>query len=164
MYKALEISKWFLAKNNAEHKMNTGDDEYEGISPLKMQKLLYYAQGIHLALNNTPLFAEPILAWPHGPVVNDVYQHYKSFGGQVISHVFTQEDETILDTIENDPAARESLELTYANFAIYTAWQLRNMTHEEGSPWDAVFNSTKVNCEIEQSDIKEYFLNNVIEN
>ena len=164
MYKAIEISKWFLAKNNAEHKINAGDGEYEGISPLKMQKLLYYAQGIHLALHDIPLFDDPILAWPHGPVVNEVYQHYKGFGGNVIAHVFTETDEIILDTIENDPLAHESLELTYANFAIYTAWQLRNMTHEKGSPWEVVYNSGKGNCEIEQSDIKEYFLSNVIEN
>lgn len=164
MYSAIDISKWFLAKNNAERKKNADEDEYEGISPLKMQKLLYYAQGIHLALNDSKLFEEPILAWPHGPVVNSVYQEYKNFINKPITATLTKDDEAVLDSIENNQAAHESLELTYNNFAIYTAWQLRNMTHDKGSPWDIVYNSGAHNGIIETNDIKEYFLKNVFEN
>lgn len=32
----------------------------EEISNLKLQKLLYYSQGFHLAIFNKPLFFEPI--------------------------------------------------------------------------------------------------------
>jgi uncharacterized phage-associated protein len=39
------------------------------ISNLKLQKLLYYAQGFYLAIYGKALFEEDIVAWEHGPVV-----------------------------------------------------------------------------------------------
>jgi|GEM_PF-483213 len=39
------------------------------ITQLKLQKLIYFAQGIHLALFDKPLFEEEIEAWEFGPVV-----------------------------------------------------------------------------------------------
>ena len=163
MFSAIEISKWFLAKNFAESKTSSIDGEYEGISPLKMQKLLYYAQGIHLALNNAPLFKENIDAWQHGPVVNSVYQEYKNCGSNFITPVFTDKDENLISAIENDSTVLESLELAYNNFAIFTAWQLRNMTHVQGSPWDITTNTTGTGATIDNNLIKEYFLENVFE-
>ncbi len=43
------------------------------ITQLKLQKLMYIAQGIHLALYDAPLFKEEIEAWQHGPVVRELY-------------------------------------------------------------------------------------------
>lgn len=165
MYTALEIAKWFIFKNKTESKLNSTDDEpYEGVSNLKLQKLLYYAQGIYLSLNNELLFDEPIEAWKHGPVVPSVYQEYKSFRGNDINIDFDDEAEDIINRIGNDQKAYESLVLTYDNFAIYTAWQLRNMTHSDGSPWSMAFNPCEEHNIIEPQVIKEYFLKNVFEN
>ena len=47
------------------------------ISNLKLQKLLYYAQGWRLAIFEQPLFPEAIEAWVHGPVVPEVFREYK---------------------------------------------------------------------------------------
>lgn len=163
MYAALDISKWFLCKNIAEMKINLSyEDGYEGITNLKLQKLLYYAQGIYLSLNNKPLFAEPIEAWKHGPVVQAVYQEYKNFGRENIEISFDESVEQIINKIGNDKNACEALELTYNNFAIYTAWQLRNMTHEEDSPWHKTYYLYDTDI-ISNDLIKEYFSNNVFE-
>ncbi|OQY42717.1 MAG: hypothetical protein B6240_13665 [Desulfobacteraceae bacterium 4572_87] len=53
-------------------------DEEAGdlISNLKLQKLVYYAQGFYLALYDEPLFNEPIEAWTHGPVIRELYRSY----------------------------------------------------------------------------------------
>ena len=48
-----------------------------GISNLKLQKLLYYAQAWHLALYGEPLFRDRIEAWVHGPVVPPVFGAFK---------------------------------------------------------------------------------------
>ncbi|KJW07325.1 Panacea domain-containing protein [Orientia tsutsugamushi] len=37
------------------------------ITQLKLQKLVYFAQGAHLALFDKPLFKEDIEAWENGP-------------------------------------------------------------------------------------------------
>lgn len=79
-YTAKEIAIWFLREN----RIMKDDYDADSISNLKLQKLLYYAQGSYLALTNEPLFNENILAWKHGPVVNEVYQVYKKYGSDGI--------------------------------------------------------------------------------
>ncbi|UOY03630.1 Panacea domain-containing protein [Blastococcus sp. PRF04-17] len=44
-----------------------------GIGTLKLQKLLYYCQGHHLAATEEPLFTETVKAWDNGPVVAEFY-------------------------------------------------------------------------------------------
>ena len=54
-------------------------------SKYKLQKLLYYTQGFHLAIYGVPLFEEKLIAWEHGPVVKEVYDKFKEFGSNAIS-------------------------------------------------------------------------------
>lgn len=56
----IDVANFFLSAMD--------DDAGDLISNLKIQKLVYYAQGVHLAMFDTTLFDEEILAWEHGPV------------------------------------------------------------------------------------------------
>lgn len=167
MYKALDIANWFLIKNNAEvveHEADNDDYEvYEKITHLKLQKLLYYAQGISLAIHDKPLFRENIVAWPHGPVVKEVYDIFCKYGRNFIDISEDEYNEEAIIEIENDKEAAEVLNLTYNNFAIYTAWQLRQMTHEDESPWDITEKTKGLNAIIDRKLIKEYFKQEVVE-
>lgn len=147
-YSAEDIAYWFLAYNN--YIMGIEDAEY--ISNLKLQKLLYYAQGTYLALEDKPLFNDKILAWQHGPVVEKIYQKYKIYGSKGI------DEEIIFNTEQIDLKTRKILEEVYDVFGQYSAWKLRNMTHEE-TPWQ---NTRKNDC-IPNELIKEYFKANYIE-
>lgn len=49
------------------------------ITPLGLQKLLYFCQGCSLAIGSDPLFPEDCEAWPHGPVYKEIYHLFKSF-------------------------------------------------------------------------------------
>lgn len=104
------------------------EDAGDLISNLKLQKLVYYAQGFHLALFDKPLFPEPIEAWTHGPVVPDLYHAYKDHGSgsipspeEIDFDLYTEEEQELLDEV-------------YAVYGQFSAWKLRNMTHEE-APW-----------------------------
>lgn len=168
MYKAEEIALWFLYKNNAEIREHISEDDeyevYEGISHLKLQKLLYYAQGVYLSINNgKSLFDEKIKAWEHGPVVESVYKIYKENGRNTISFESNEKNDNIIRQIESNLNVTRVLNLVYDNFAIYTAWQLREMTHEKDSPWDITVSKLGKNKEIKTSLIKEYFDKNVME-
>ena len=68
---AMQVAQHFLALQD--------EDAGDLISNLKLQKLLYYAQGIHLALNGQPLYPERIEAWQHGPVVPEIYHAFKEY-------------------------------------------------------------------------------------
>lgn len=165
MYAASDIARWFLAKNNQKRIENEQDnyEVYDGITHLKLQKLLYFAQGIHLALYKTPLFSNDILAWEHGPVVQDVYDIYKPVGRNPISYEREECDVPVLNAIECDEHAKTALELTYDNFSIYTAWQLREMTHTVGAPWDTIVKSQGKNAVIPTTLIQNYFEKEVVD-
>lgn len=99
------------------------------ITNLKIQKLVYYAQGFHLALYGKTFFNEDIVNWEHGPVVVDLYHDFKSFGQNPIP--IPEED------IPEDLFSSEQMELLEEISQVYgqfSAWKLRNMTHEE-RPW-----------------------------
>ena len=164
MLKAKEVAIWFLAKNNSEIKeheaVNDDYEVYEGITHLKLQKLLYYAQGVYVAITGKKLFEEEIEAWQHGPVVADIYNLFKSYGKNNITLQLSDREEETVRKIENNREISEILNMVYDNFAIYTAWQLREMTHVKNGPWDkAITSEHKV---IDINDIKQYFESEVI--
>ena len=72
-FKARQIAEWFVAWADE-------NDDAE-ITQLKLQKLLYYAKGLHMRNSDgLPLFPERMEAWAHGPVVVDVYHDVKHYG------------------------------------------------------------------------------------
>lgn len=145
---ALQIAKWFLAYN----RIASDEEGAEYISNLKLQKLLYYAQGVFLATTDKPIFDDNIVAWLHGPVVESVYHQYKIYGSQGIP--FDEDFDFSKFTSEEN----ELLTEVYNVFGQYSAWKLRNMTHQE-TPWKA----TKQNDIIDPQIIKEYFKKEYIE-
>ena len=137
---ALVIAEWFIAHNNAVIRYNSADD----ISNLKIQKLLYYAQGCSLASLKNPLFDDELVAWKHGPVVECVYRKYHSYGNRGIQET--------PELPQLDPEVERLLINTYNAFAKYSAWELANLTHRE-DPWKM----TPLNQTISQVLIKNYF-------
>lgn len=147
-YTSFDIAEWFLWYNN---KVIMADSDADYISNLKLQKLLYYAQGSFLAIKDQLLFDEDLLAWEHGPVVSEVYQKYKKYHSSGIpfdeeyKNNITKEDESLLKEV-------------YRVFGKYSAWGLREMTHNE-TPWK----ETKRNGVISVESIKEYFKKHYVE-
>ncbi|MHB1563283.1 MAG: Panacea domain-containing protein [Leptospirillum sp.] len=140
------------AKNVASYFLSKSDEESgEMISNLKLQKLLYYAQGFHLALYDNPLFSENIEAWRHGPVVHDVYALYAQYKAGPIP----APEEFELNSL--DIETREFLDEVYNLFGQYSAWRLRDMTHEE-PPWKNAWGDGRRGSEtISHQSMKEYF-------
>lgn len=121
---AAEVARyllWRIAQERPE------DPDY--LTNLKLQKLLYYVQGWHLAETGRPAFADEIQAWREGPVVPSVYQVYRALGKRPIVDV--PEDAPQLD--EQVRAVVESVWQRYKN---YSAFHLSDLTHDE-SPWQA---------------------------
>lgn len=64
--------------------LSMADGVGEPLSNMKLQKLLYYEQGYHLAYFDAPLFPDNFEAWLYGPVVPRVYDMFKSYGNGLI--------------------------------------------------------------------------------
>jgi uncharacterized phage-associated protein len=143
MLSAHEIAKYFVSLVDEE----AGDS----ISNLKLQKLLYYAQGFHLAMFDAPLFPEAVKAWMHGPVVPQVWQEYKEFGSSLIPVA-------PIDLEQYPAETRKFLEEIYAVYGQFTASRLRDLTHHE-PPWK----NTQQSEAISSASMKEFFATLVIQ-
>lgn len=139
MLRALDVANYFLSLVN--------EDSGDTISNLKLQKLLYYAQGYHLAVFDKPLFPDRIMAWQHGPVVPNVYHHFKEYGNEAIP-------KPSLDLRDFNKKTRDFLAEVYRVIGQFSAWKLRNMTHAE-PPW--VEASVAGGGVITQASLKAYF-------
>ena len=139
-----DVAKWFLLQDD------------DGVSNLKLQKLLYYAQGAFLAVYDKPLFNEEIQAWMHGPVVPEVYQKYKTFGKNPI------EDDDFSNSVERSLAKNEIdlLKEVHEVYGSLSAWKLRDMTHEDDC-WKKHYSMDKGSDVIPLDDIKSTFMDKV---
>ena len=54
-------------------------EKLEEVTPLMLQKLLYFIQGEYFALHGRPIFEEDCRAWVHGPVYREVYDLFRDF-------------------------------------------------------------------------------------
>lgn len=138
MNSVFDVAKYFLILQDT--------DAGDSITNLKLQKLVYYAQGFHLALYDKPLFKEKIMKWEHGPVVAELYTRYSSFGSKALPIPKKFSFEVIAEE------TREFLDEIYRVLGQFSAWKLRNMTHDE-LPWK----SAKRNQEISHPTLKKYF-------
>ena len=140
MMTVYDVADWFLSKQGMEHK--------------KLQKLCYYAQAWHYALQGEPLFAETIEAWVHGPVIPVLYQKYKNYGWQKISQVKFDETKLPDSVLE----VLNAVENTYGGF---TGEQLEALTHSE-VPWQKARGNIKpyeiCTNPIALEDMKEFYL------
>ena len=122
------------------------EEDGEQITNLKLQKLLYYAQGYSLAILKRPLFADKIENWEHGPVVPVVYQTYKRYGANLLPVTCLELDKYQADELY-------ILNRVRSEKGRYTAWSLRDKTHQE-APWQSTHRGQELGLELMQ----EYFL------
>lgn len=115
---ATKVAKWFL-KNNESLDENSGD------SNLKLQKLIFYAQGMHLAVFNEPFYGEEIQAWENGPVVKEVYEQYRY---SCLGYRAKQED------VKFSGFQEDILRVINIVYGDKTSSELVDLTHEE-DPW-----------------------------
>ena len=156
--KAIDVARYFITLNDNECK---DSEEKSGLSKLKIQKLLYYAQGYYLALYNKPLFDEKILAWQHGPVVQEVYYTLKPLNPNDNSILANEDNMMKEDEIKKlGKNEKELIEDVFQLMGQYSAWRLRDKTHQE-DPWRDNYKEGKKNIEISQNDMKKYFKNYV---
>lgn len=130
-----------VAKHGAE-----GHD----FSPMKAQKLVWYAHGWHLGLDGRLLVDdEQAEAWDWGPVFPSLYYASRRYGNGPITAPLVPADPHDLAPAkrlppdeafgEDAPKVRQRLARTFDLYDGYTAIQLSNSTHDPGTPWHDVF-------------------------
>ena len=123
------------------------------VTPMKLQKLIYFAHGWHLALTNRPLLDCPVEAWQYGPVLPNVYRAFERFGAQPITELARRftidgwkpglEPYTMSATDPDTAYSVRILRRVLEQYGGYSAIQLSMMTHADGTPWAQVWNENR---------------------
>lgn len=135
-------NKAILAANSLEGLFSVSDkmlrvisyvfESLEEVTPLMLQKLLYFIQGIYYALSGSPMFVEDCEAWVHGPVYPEVYDLFRDFKYNPIEDVrFAILDGTADELTEDE---QRVINLVVNTFGLYGGKVLERITHNE-KPW-----------------------------
>lgn len=156
---ATQLENLFSVSNKMLRVISCVFEELEEVTPLMLQKLLYFIQGLSFALNGTAMFEEDCQAWVHGPVYPEVYDMFKDFKYDPIkdarfaifkgsAEVLNEDEHRIIDLVVN-------------TFGEYGGKVLERITHNE-EPWKKArkgygekIPSTEL---ITKENIKNYYL------
>lgn len=106
------------------------------MSPMKLQKILYFVAAEYQKETQRPLLAEPFSTWAYGPVVRSVYDEFRTFskndidcyGRDARGNVF------IINEAE-DPHLKRALDRVWDKAKRYGAVTLSEITHLQDSAW-----------------------------
>lgn len=119
-------------------------DSEAQLDQMKLQRLVYYAHGWYLAIKGEPLIREGVQAWKFGPIVAPLRQRLKKYGSEPITdlanaiEVVDGKIKRTTPTLCDGSDEHAIVSRVWDMYGHYTAIQLSNAAHEEGTPWEIV--------------------------
>lgn len=133
MLSTIQVANYFIKK---------GIEDSNPVTPMKLIKLCYIAQGVYLVAHNEKLFDGNFEAWKYGPVAPSLYQEFKDYGDKVVSRyggeLVLTNDSNVPDyphVSKSDKNILDILDMVWDQFKSWTATELSAWTHREGSAW-----------------------------
>lgn len=131
---------------------------------LKLEKLVYMAYADYLCESGKKLFDDKIYAFTYGPVIESVYETYKRSGIETVypkdisgEYIISEKmpfRSRILFAKDGVKKIR-SIDRTLKKYSKLSAFELVDLTHKAGTPWNRV-NSSYPYSEISDFLIKEF--------
>jgi len=140
-YTAYQIAQYFIWKDFVDPK---------NLTHLKLQKLLYLAQGWYLAYTGKQLFSDRIFAWKFGPVIKDIYHIYKHRGNSELKMSYQNFSEPNYISLE----VKQFLNKIWDSYAKFDAIVLSELTHIKGSPWSETIRENAGSLDNLENDVE----------
>jgi uncharacterized phage-associated protein len=122
----------------------------DALTPMQLLKLVYIAHGWMLGLHGKPLIRDEVEAWQYGPVIPRLYNAIRRFRSQPV--------EGDLKTDERLDAAEENIvSQVYQIYGKKSGPALSRLTHQKGSPWDAVYDRGAYGTVIPNDLIEDHY-------
>ncbi len=152
-YTSSHVANFFIRRS---------EEEDMPITQLKLLKLVYIAYGWVAAILDRRLFEERIEAWQHGPVVESLYHEFKHYGKQPIDsysicYDLESEKMSFPEIPKSDEDTLRVLHYVWEIYKRFSAWDLRNKTHEKDTPWSKAYVQGFTGVVIPHESIKEHF-------
>lgn len=165
-YSAAAVANEFLELSGMNNKP---------ITPMQLLKLVYIAHGWHLAVFKKPLFDDEVQAWRHGPVIPSLFHEFKEFGASSIAKM--AHSASVVDDYgdfqvsapfvrKDDHETKQMLKWVWNQYGSMSGWELSNLTHLPGTPWDEAMKKMKETSKgewvkgwpIDQESIRRHYL------
>lgn len=122
------------------------DGKISELTPMKLQKLMFYAQSWMLKIYNEELIDEHFCKWQYGPVIPSLYHEIKNYGSEVIKDLipiglpsFNGTDITFSAVTpkipEIDNKSWALIDKIISVYGEYSGTDLSYLTHQEGTAW-----------------------------
>jgi len=110
------------------------------VSPMKLQKLLYFTSCEYVKSTGNELLSEDFGVWQYGPVLPSIYDEFKSFKSNSITKYATDASGVAYAINENDaPNLKIAIDRVWAAFKSFDGMTLSKITHMDGSGWSNAF-------------------------
>lgn len=138
-----DVDPPYSAKAFANLVLDWADDLGVAVTPLKLQKLLYFVHADYICRYGVPLLSEDFEAWAYGPVCPSVYAQFKEFSRQPITKraaTFNpiMRSSSILVANPSD-SIRQNIRPIFDLYIDVDAGLLSALSHKKGGPWDRAF-------------------------
>ncbi|QSQ96133.1 MULTISPECIES: Panacea domain-containing protein [Acinetobacter] len=155
-YTAMDVANYIVWYANHE----PNNVSIYSLSPLKLQKILYYIASEYFKKSGKRLFSEDFQKWQYGPVVKDVYHEFKSSGFHHIAKPkailemgemgFSRKDFDA-HILNGDTEFKSVAEPVIKHYLPWKAFDLVERTHDEEA-WKAFESEIMKGIELTYSD------------
>lgn len=136
-YSATAIANYFIKKSK-----ETG----KPVSNMHLQKMIFFAHAAYMKQTRKPLFLDPVVAWKHGPVVEQIYHDLKQYGnGVVTAEIVVAEPAEGKNGLsyrfvtpairQDDTEVRDYLNQVWDALCGVETWRLRALSHAKDGAW-----------------------------
>ena len=119
--------------------LDWADEEKIEISPMKLQKILFFCNADFVVANGYPVIQQEFEAWDYGPVVPSIYAEFKSFRDKPIrkrAEIFdplTASNRRPVLKMDDDTKAY--LRDRFDFYKKFSAIALSDLSHSRAGPW-----------------------------
>ena len=124
--------------------------EQKSLTHLQVQKLVYFCHAWMLAIYDAPMIRQPVEAWQFGPVIRQLYVSLRKYGNQPVQQIphiregeYIRREESIIRDVNE-------------KYGEMTGYQLSQLTHQPGSPWEQTILSKREKTVIDDQLIRDY--------
>ncbi|WP_322517068.1 DUF4065 domain-containing protein [Rhodopseudomonas palustris] len=153
------------AREIANYLLDYADRKRLDLTQISLLKLIYFCHGWYLVYKERPLIKNEFEAWENGPVVRvvrDAFKHHGKFKIDTRASKFDLLTGEVLAVRPNLlPDDGKFVEEIFDLYQGFGPWDLRDLTHDEGSPWAKLWNSEEViarfGMRIRDEEIRAHF-------
>ena len=104
------------------------------LSPLKLQKMIYFLYKEYLQKTGSEIFNERFETWKYGPVIPSLYFEFMSFGNHSINE-YAKDSQGKIFFVKEEGDFEEAISKVWKKYKAFTGSSLSALTHQEGTAW-----------------------------